>query len=84
MPQITIYTTSWCAYCRAEKQWLDGQGITYEALDVEQDRAAAAAMMAASHQLGVPVTVITRDDQSRAVIVGFDQAALAKELHLAS
>ena len=35
MPPITIYTTSWCPYCRAAKALLDRKGAAYEEIDVE-------------------------------------------------
>lgn len=35
MPAITIYTTSWCPYCRAAKALLDRKGAAYEEIDVD-------------------------------------------------
>jgi glutaredoxin 3 len=35
MPPITIYTTSWCPYCRAAKSLLDKKGAAYEEIDVD-------------------------------------------------
>lgn len=35
MPPITIYTTSWCPYCRAAKALLDRKGAAYEEIDVD-------------------------------------------------
>lgn len=82
MPKVKIFSTSWCAYCRAEKRFLDDHGVEYIDVDVEQDAAAAQEMINLSHQMGVPVTLITHDDDTKAVQVGFDQAWLTTQLKL--
>jgi mycoredoxin len=33
---LTIYTTTWCGYCRRLKSQLDSRGIAYDEVDVEQ------------------------------------------------
>ncbi len=80
MSQVTIYSTPWCAFCKAEKEFLDQKGVAYHDIDVEADLVAAEEMIKKSGQLGVPVTVITRDDESEAVKVGYDQEWLTSEL----
>ena len=35
MPSVTIYTTSWCPYCRAAKSLLDRKGVAYDEIDVD-------------------------------------------------
>lgn len=84
MPKIAIYSTGWCTYCRAEKRFLDEKGVTYEDIDVEKDQAAARRMVQLSGQMGVPVTVITHDDKTQVLKVGFDQSWLTTELKLGS
>ncbi|WP_036291069.1 glutaredoxin 3 [Methylosinus sp. PW1] len=37
MPQIVIYTTRTCPYCRAAKQLLDIKGAAYEEIAVDGD-----------------------------------------------
>lgn len=82
MPSIKIYSTSWCSFCRAEKKFLDDKGVKYEDVNVETDEDAAHEMVHLSGQMGVPFTVITKDDGSKVGILGFDQSRLAKELAL--
>jgi glutaredoxin len=82
MTKVKIYFTIWCGFCRAEKRYLDEKKVTYEDVDVEADEAAGHEMVHLSGQMGVPFTVITKDDGSRVGIVGFDQARLAQELGL--
>jgi len=38
---LTVYTTSWCGYCHRLMTVLKSGGIPYEAVDIEQDSAAA-------------------------------------------
>ncbi|MDB5178524.1 MAG: Glutaredoxin-like protein YruB family [Patescibacteria group bacterium] len=83
MPKVTIYSTSWCGFCRAEKRFLDEKGVPYQDLNVETDPKAAEEMMKMSGQMGVPFTVITHDDDSKVGILGFNQPQLVKELKLA-
>lgn len=74
---ITIFTTNTCAYCVMVKKWLNIKGIGYEEvnLDDHPDRQAEAHQL--SGQLAVPVTVVTKDDDSQEVIVGYNLAKLA-------
>ena len=74
MPQVTVYSTQNCPYCRLAKAFLDRYGVEYRSIDVGVDRKAAKEMVERSGQYGVPV--ITVDDE---VIVGFDTSRL-KEL----
>ena len=34
---LTIYSTTWCGYCRRLKTQLDEAGIGYSEIDIEQD-----------------------------------------------
>ena len=72
-PQITIYSTSWCAFCHTEMQWLDRLGIPYIAKDVEADKSAYDELVAKNggSYSGVPVTDIAGD-----IILGFDRPKL--------
>lgn len=79
IPQITIYSTSWCAFCHTEMQWLDKLGIPYVSKDVEADKSAYDELLKKNGGAysGVPVTDIGGD-----MILGFDrpklQAAIEK------
>ncbi|GAA4480023.1 mycoredoxin Mrx1 [Rhodococcus olei] len=41
VPALTMYSTTWCGYCRRLKKQLDENGITYVEVDIEQDPASA-------------------------------------------
>ncbi|MFC5369799.1 mycoredoxin [Arcanobacterium bovis] len=38
---LTIYTTTWCGYCKNLKKQLDAKGIAYREVDIEADPQAA-------------------------------------------
>lgn len=38
---VTVYTTSWCPFCRMLRSGLDRLGVTYSEVDVDRDRSAA-------------------------------------------
>jgi mycoredoxin len=42
MVEVTMYSTTWCGYCRRLKLQLDEAGIAYNEVDIERDPEAAA------------------------------------------
>ncbi len=68
---VIIYSTTWCAFCHAAKQYLDKLGVKYEDKDVEKDREAAREAVEKSGSMGVPVI-----DVDGTVILGFDRPRL--------
>lgn len=77
MSKVTVYSTTWCAFCNTEKQWLDKLGVEYAAKDIEEDKAAYDELMEkiGGEFKGVPVTSIGDD-----VILGFDRPKLQEAL----
>ncbi|WP_298665130.1 FAD-dependent oxidoreductase [uncultured Methanofollis sp.] len=71
MPEVKVYSTKQCPYCRMVKAFLKKHGIEYEDIDVGEDEEAARELFQVSKQLGVPVTVVGDE-----VIVGFDAPRL--------
>lgn len=78
MPKnITIFTTNTCAYCGMVKKWLGAKGYTYEEVNIDEHPERQAEALQVSGQLAVPVTVVTKQDDSQEVVVGFNLAQLA-------
>lgn len=72
--QVTVYSTTTCPYCKMLKDYLGEKSVDFEEKLVDQDDQAREEMMKASGGfLGVPFTVITKDDGSRETIIGFDK-----------
>ena len=76
-PQITVYSTTWCAFCHTEMQWLDKLGFSYVAKDIEADKEAYVELMAklGGNFQGVPVTDIAGD-----VVLGFDRPKIQEAI----
>ncbi len=77
---ITIFTTNTCAYCGMVKKWLDAKGHNYEVVNLDTNPERQAEALAISGALTVPVTVVTKHDDSKEVVVGFNLAKLAPAL----
>lgn len=78
MPKnITIFTTNTCGYCQMVKRYLATKGHSYEEVNLDQNPERQAEALALSGALTVPVTVVTKQDDSREVIVGYNLAKLA-------
>ncbi|MFC8196640.1 mycoredoxin [Streptomyces sp. NPDC057298] len=39
---VTMYSTTWCGYCRRLKSQMDREGITYDEINIEHDPESAA------------------------------------------
>jgi glutaredoxin len=74
---ITIFTTNTCAYCGMVKKYLGAKGHSYEEVNLDTNPERQAEALQLSGALTVPVTVVTKEDDSREVIVGYNLAKLA-------
>ncbi len=74
---ITIYSTTTCPYCKMLKDYLTSKGKAFVEKLVDQDDAAREEMSKESSGfLGVPFTIITKDDGTKESIIGFDKGKL--------
>lgn len=53
-PDVLLYTTSWCPFCRRAKTLLKEKGVKWKELDIEADRDHRQAMTQASGRKTVP------------------------------
>lgn len=74
---ITIFTTNTCAYCAMVKKYLDAKGKGYDIVNLDEQPHRQAEALQLSGALTVPVTVVTKQDDSQEVIVGYNLAKLA-------
>lgn len=72
-PQVTVYTTSWCAFCHTEMQWLEHIGVKFVSKNIEEDQEAYEELMKkiGGDFRGVPVT-----DVAGEIVLGFDRPKL--------
>ncbi|MBU0635001.1 MAG: glutaredoxin family protein [Candidatus Omnitrophica bacterium] len=73
--EVKVYSTPTCPYCKMAKEYLSSKKISYQDIDVSQDKARVAEMVKLSGQMGVPVIVVGSE-----VIRGFDRGRLEKLL----
>lgn len=80
-PDVTIYTTTWCGFCRSEKQYLDSKNIAYTSKNIEEDETAYNELMeklgGRQNFAGVPVTDIDGE-----LILGFDRPRINAALDI--
>ncbi|MEX2006922.1 MAG: glutaredoxin family protein [Candidatus Saccharimonadales bacterium] len=74
---ITIFTTNTCSYCPMVKRFLASKGLAYDEVNLEEYPDRQAEVFNMSGALTVPITVITRDDDTKEVVVGYNLQRLA-------
>lgn len=74
---ITIFTTNTCAYCAMVKKYLDAKSHKYDVVNLDEHPERQAEALELSGALTVPVTVVTKEDDQKEVIVGYNLAKLA-------
>ena len=77
---ITIFTTNTCAYCAMVKKYLDAKAHKYDVVNLDEQPERQAEAMALSGSMTVPITVVTKQDDSREVVVGYNLSKLAPAL----
>jgi len=77
---ITIYTTTSCPFCKAEKEYLGSVNLTFVEKNVEEDTESLKEMLNVSDNFaGVPVTVLN-GPKGKKVVKGFTKDEFVKEL----
>jgi mycoredoxin len=58
---VTMYTTSWCGYCRVLKKGLERQGVTWNEVNIEETPEAAEYVMSVNGGNQTVPTVVFPD-----------------------
>ncbi len=78
MPKhIAIYTTNTCAYCVMVKRWLQSKDMAFEEINLDVNPERRQEVLEMSGAMTVPVTIVTKNDDSKEVVVGWNLAKLA-------
>lgn len=78
MPKnITVFTTPTCSYCPMVKRYLASKGLNYDEVNLVENPDRQQEVLAMSGAMTVPVTVVTQQDDSQDVIVGYNLQRLA-------
>lgn len=75
--KVIVYSTSWCAFCHTEMEWLKKLGVEFTAKDIEAEPAARDELLGKNggNFQGVPVTDIAGE-----FVLGFDRPKLEDAL----
>jgi len=79
--EVTIYTSNNCAYCGMVKQYLGLKGQKYQEINIEDQPERQEEMISMTGQSRVPVTVITKQDGTQDVTIGYNVSHLASALN---
>ncbi|AKM83152.1 hypothetical protein A2422_03770 [Candidatus Woesebacteria bacterium RIFOXYC1_FULL_31_51] len=75
--RVTIYSTTTCPYCKMLKDYLISKNVSFTEKLVDQDDLVRNEMATESGGfLGVPFTVVTKDDNTKETIIGFDKGKI--------
>lgn len=72
--KVTIYTTSWCPYCKRAKEYLDSLNVNYTEYDIEKDKDKAAEFRSKGGR-GVPLV-----DIEGIILKGYSPASIKSAL----
>ncbi len=78
--KITVFTTTTCAYCPMVKKYLDGKGVSYDVINLDEQPEKQKEVYEKSGALTVPVTLIEREDSTEEVVIGFNLPKLSAAL----
>lgn len=82
MSTITIYSTATCGFCKMLKSYLSSKNIAYQEKHADQYQKIAEELLQKSGQLGVPFTIIQKEDGTEEKILGFDRKSIDLALGL--
>lgn len=75
-PKITIYSTATCGFCKMLKGYLTDKNIAFNVKAADEDQAIAKELFEKSGQIGVPFTIVEKEDGTEEGILGFDRAKI--------
>lgn len=78
-----MYTTATCPFCKMQMEYLDSKHVPYERILVDEHPEKIEEMVTISGQMGVPFTVIEKEDGTKTSILGFDQKKIDEVLGIA-
>ncbi|PID33444.1 NrdH-redoxin [Candidatus Saccharibacteria bacterium] len=75
--KVIVYSTSWCAFCHTEIDWLKKLGVEFVVKDIEAEPTSREELLSKNggNFQGVPVTDINGE-----LILGFDRPKLEEAL----
>lgn len=79
--KIKLFSTTSCPYCKMLKDYFASKNLSFEEKLVDQDETAKNEMSQVSGGfLGVPFTVVKKDNGEVVTVIGFDKGKLEQVL----
>lgn len=80
---VTVFSSSTCAICHSEMQWLDKLGVKYENVVVDESDEAMTKMLEATNGVvqGTPLTLI-ENGSNKELVTGFDRVRIKRIIGL--
>ena len=72
---VKIYSTPTCPWCRKAKQFMEANGVSFQDLNVAEDKAAREEMINLTHQMAVPTISIDGE-----FVIGFNEKSIKEKL----
>lgn len=57
-PQVELFTTSWCPWCKKAREWFRGRGLSFTEHDIEKDEGALERKLGLDGDKHVPTAII--------------------------
>ncbi len=76
-PQVVVFTTPTCSWCKKTKQYLMEHRIRFREVDISRDQQAAKDLVRRTNQMGVPVTLINSKP-----VIGFNKPEIDRLLNI--
>lgn len=70
---VIVYSTTWCAYCKMVKKYLDDKGVSWVEKDIENDSEAHAELL---EKIGGDFRGVPVSDVNGTIVLGFDRPSI--------
>lgn len=57
-PEVVVYVTSWCPYCRQAREYLEAEDVPHRVVDIEASEAGAREYAARGGTGGIPLVAV--------------------------
>lgn len=78
--KVTLYGAPWCAFCQTEKQWLESKSVSFDYVDVDENKDALDYLHDTWGSSGIPVTIVEDEDDKKHAILGFNRPELSRHI----
>lgn len=77
-PPITLYSTSWCGYCKKARAFMKRKKLAFTEHDIEKDQSAARQLAQLSKRAGIPLGGVPVINVNGRLMNGFDPQRLMR------